>query len=196
MDIDGRRTAGEEKVLCPADSLYDNGTISSWFALVLLAALLVSAGCLAPGPVGKEGVPPAVPQGTTPATPVAGQVQGNVTPAAGGSGGGARALAPGGTYRAGDQMVLSGETILSPGNHLLVEVEPLQFGPTKKGESLPVAGASGVVPVLRQEGASFSTWSFGFDTTGWDPGEYLVQVRGIEVPTVTLDIRFSLAGEK
>jgi hypothetical protein len=125
-------------------------------------------------------------------------VQENETNATGGTGEvgeAGRALSPGGIYRAGDHLVLSGVTILSPGNHILVEVEPILFGPTKKGENLPVAGVSGVVSVLRQEGASFSTWSFEFDTTGWEPGEYLVQVRGIEVPTVRLDIGFSLAGE-
>ncbi len=171
---------------------------SFWSALAFLAALLVSAGCLAPGPVEKDGGTPAGTPGMTVATPVASQLQENVTPAtegAGDVGEASRALAPGGTYRAGDQLVLSGVTILSPGNHLLVEVEPIMFGPTRKGESLPVAGVSGVVPVLRQEGASFSTWSFGFDTAGWEPGEYLARVRGIEVPTVALEMRFSLTGE-
>jgi len=86
MDIDGRSTAGEKRFI----ALRIHHTVmkrhSFWSALALLAALLVSAGCLAPEPVEKNGVTPAGTPGMTVATPVAGQVQENVTPATEGAG--------------------------------------------------------------------------------------------------------------
>lgn len=164
---------------------------------LLLVTLLVVTGCIAPQTQGGEGR--ISPRGTpeiTPIPPAPGQVRETVTVAAEVTvvaERSARPLAPGAVYRAGDTLAISGETILSPGNHVLVQVTPLAFGPTKKGTSLPVSGVSGMVPVTRQEGAAFSRWSFEFDTTGWEPGEYVVRVQGIEVPAFSLDVRFALA---
>ncbi|MDH7511154.1 MAG: hypothetical protein QHH04_08970 [Methanolinea sp.] len=165
--------------------------------VLLLVTLLMVTGCIAPLTQGGEGrkspggTPGIMPVPTTPR-----QVQETVTVAAEMPVEAERSTRPlvhGAKYRAGDTLAISGETILSPGNHVLVQVTPLAFGPTKKGASLPVSGASGVVPVTRQEGASFSRWSFEFDTTGWEPGEYGVRVQGIEVPAFSLDVRFALA---
>jgi hypothetical protein len=167
---------------------------------LILAILLMSAGCMAPQDRGGEeristGGAPEITLNTT----VPGQAPETVTVAAGGTPAGERVtrlLSPGAVYRAGDTLAVSGETILSPGNHVLVQVSPIAFGPTKKGESPPVSGVSGVIPVTRQEGAAFSRWSFQFDTTGWEPGEYAVRVQGIEVPAFSLDLRFALAPER
>ncbi len=104
-------------------------------------------------------------------------------------------LLPGRSYRAGDFLVISGTTILSAGNHVSVEVAPLAFGPARKGESLPVSGVSGVVPVIRKPGEVSGTWSFAFDTGGWEEGEYIVSIRGIEVSALAYDFKFSLTGE-
>jgi len=104
-------------------------------------------------------------------------------------------LLPGRSYRAGDFLVISGTTILSAGNHVSVEVAPLAFGPAGKGESLPVSGVSGVVPVIRNPGDVSGTWSFAIDTGGWEEGEYIVSIRGIEVSAPAYDFKFSLTGE-
>lgn len=164
---------------------------------LLLVTLLMVTGCMALQTQGGEGnKSPGGTTGITPHHPAPGQVQETVTVAAEvtvEAERSARPLVPGAVYRAGDTLAISGETILSPGNHLLVQVTPLAFGPTKKGAGLPVSGVSGMVPVTRQEGADFSGWSFEFDTTGWEPGEYVVRVEGIEVPSFSLDVRFALA---
>ncbi|HOT03502.1 MAG TPA: hypothetical protein PK069_04925 [Methanolinea sp.] len=97
-----------------------------------------------------------------------------------------------GAYRAGDRILLNGTTILSPGNHILVEVTPVSFGPTRKSDPVAVSGSAGVVAVLAGERGLPNTWSYLIDTRGWEPDEYLVKVQGIEVPLSTASFRFTL----
>lgn len=99
---------------------------------------------------------------------------------------------PGGAYREGDMILLEGTTILSPGNHILIEVSSVSFGPTKKSEWRGSFGTSGVASVGKGEVDSRNTWAFIIDTKGWGPDEYLVQVEGIEVPVYTLFSRFTI----
>jgi len=99
---------------------------------------------------------------------------------------------PGKAYREGDVILLEGTTILSPGNHILIEVSPVSFGPTKKSERRVSFGTSGVVSVGKGDADSRNTWAFIIDTKGWGPDVYLVQVEGIEVPGYTLSSRFSI----
>ena len=99
---------------------------------------------------------------------------------------------PGGAYNEGDVILLEGTTILSPGNHILIEISPVSFGPTKKSERRVSFGTSGVVSVGKGEADSRNTWAFIIDTKGWEPDEYLVQVSGIEVPKFTLSSRFTI----
>lgn len=98
----------------------------------------------------------------------------------------------GGEFWAGDRILLAGTTNLSPGNHLLVEVIPVSFGPTRKGEQVAVSGSSGVVEVVAGKNGLPNAWSFTIDTRGWEPDEYLVRVQGIEVPASLLTSRFTL----
>lgn len=102
---------------------------------------------------------------------------------------------PGGMYREGDMLVLGGTTILSPGNHLLIEVSPVSFGPAKKGDRRDSFGTSGVVSVAHGDADSRNTWAFLIDTRGWEPDEYMVHVTGIEVPGFTLSSRFTILEE-
>jgi hypothetical protein len=102
---------------------------------------------------------------------------------------------PGGTYRKGDMILLGGTTILSPGNHILVEVSPVSFGPTKKGDRSDSSGTSGVVSVAPGDADSRNTWAFLIDTRGWEPDEYMVHITGIEVPRFTLSSRFTVHDE-
>jgi len=99
---------------------------------------------------------------------------------------------PGGEFRAGDRILLAGTTNLSPGNHLLVEVIPVSFGPTRKGEQVAVSGSSGVVEVVPGKNGLPNAWSFTIDTRGWVPDEYLVRVQGIEVRASLIASRFTL----
>lgn len=99
---------------------------------------------------------------------------------------------PGGAYRAGDRILLNGTTILSPGNHILVEVTPVSFAPTRKSDPVTVSGSAGVVAVLAGERGLPNTWSYLIDTLGWEPDEYQVKVQGIEVPLSTAGFRFTL----
>lgn len=102
---------------------------------------------------------------------------------------------PGGMYREGDMLILGGTTILSPGNHLLVEVSPVSFGPAKKGDRRDSFGTSGVVSVAPGDADSRNTWAFLIDTGGWEPDEYMVHITGIEVPGFTLSSRFTILEE-
>lgn len=102
---------------------------------------------------------------------------------------------PGGIYRKGDMILLGGTTILSPGNHILVEVSPVSFGPTKKGDPSDSFGTSGVVSVAPGDADSRNTWAFLIDTRGWEPDEYMVHITGIEVPRFTLSSRFTVLDE-
>jgi hypothetical protein len=92
-------------------------------------------------------------------------------------------------------ILLGGTTILSPGNHILVEVSPVSFGPTKKGDRSDSSGTSGVVSVAPGDADSRNTWAFLIDTRGWEPDEYMVHITGIEVPRFTLSSRFTVHDE-
>lgn len=169
---------------------------SRWILPCLLAALaVVLSGCTArelPGGEGETATVPLEPAGDS-LQPVASHAD---ETAAGQGGGDARAVFPlvsGKTYRRGDIIVVAGETILSPGTRLLVEVTPVPFFPTRKGTTLPATGISGTVPVVWEDGAARGSFSFAFDTRGWDEGEYLVRVRAVGIRTVAPDAAFSLA---
>jgi hypothetical protein len=88
---------------------------------------------------------------------------------------------PGREYHVGDTILLTGTTILSPGNELLVEVTELEFSPTNKTEDTPFSGASAIVTVKSGQEDSRNTWEYTLDTTGFSPGDYQVLITGIQV---------------
>ncbi|NLB00564.1 MAG: hypothetical protein GX837_06320 [Methanomicrobiales archaeon] len=95
-----------------------------------------------------------------------------------------------GTVAVGETVTIGGTTNLAPGNHLLVTVTPVGFGPTNKSTPAGPGGVSGVAVVERgEEGAN--TWSFVVDTTGFEPGEYSVAMEWIEGGT-TASTTFSV----
>lgn len=84
-----------------------------------------------------------------------------------------------GIVAVGETVTIGGTTNLAPGNHLLVTVTPVGFGPTNKSTPAGPGGVSGVAVVERgEEGAN--TWSFVVDTAGFEPGEYSVAVEWVE----------------
>jgi len=78
-----------------------------------------------------------------------------------------------GTVAAGETVTISGTTNLAPGNRLLVEVTPVAFGAGGAG------GTSGTAVVQAGNGTA-NTWSFEANTTGFEPGEYIVTVAWVE----------------
>jgi hypothetical protein len=96
--------------------------------------------------------------------------------------GGNVAVSPSGDHYVGDVVTISGNTTFSPGNRMLVEVEPLSFGPTNKSDGREVSGVSGIAEVESRNGVN--SWSFQVDTTGFAPGDYLVRVEVLEAGAV------------
>jgi hypothetical protein len=106
--------------------------------------------------------------------------------------GGPVRFVPGGEYHVGDTIILSGTTILSPGNELLIEVSELAFSPTNKTEDTAFSGASAIVTVGKGSEDSRNTWSYTLDTTGFAPGDYQVLITGIQVTGFQKSAYFTL----
>ncbi|MCU0632708.1 MAG: hypothetical protein MUC66_07010 [Methanolinea sp.] len=166
--------------------------------LVLLIFTLLSVvlcGCLqtASPEKGGERVPIVPPTESFIQAGTGDEVVITVTNESPGKGSGNLPFLPGGEYRAGDRILLAATTILSPENHVLVEVIPVSFGPVRKSDSATSSGISGVVEVRPGEQGLPNTWSFLIDTGGWGLDDYLVKVQGIEVPGYTATFRFTIA---
>ena len=99
---------------------------------------------------------------------------------------------PGGEYHSGDKILLTGTTILSPGNELLIEVLELEFSPTNKTEDTPFSGVSAIVTVKKGQEDSKNTWEYSLDTAGFAPGEYQVLITGIQVTSFQESAYFTL----
>lgn len=84
-----------------------------------------------------------------------------------------------GTVAAGETLTVSGTTNLAPGNRLLVTATPVAFGPANASTPSGGGGASGTAVVQAGNGTA-NTWSFAMDTTGFQPGEYIVTVERVE----------------
>jgi hypothetical protein len=108
-------------------------------------------------------------QSVSPETPLQEAVEGKIR------------LVPGGIYHVGDRILISGTTILSPGNQILIEVTSASFGPTNKSEESRFYGASAVVTVEKGALDSVNNWSYVLDTGDLAPDTYLVSISGITV---------------
>lgn len=85
-------------------------------------------------------------------------------------------------FRVGEEVRFGGETILAPGDRLVVEVFSPSFQPTAKGSLSGSYGASRTVAVQKGPVGGLNHWEAVFQTAGWSPGEYTVLVTGIDVP--------------
>jgi hypothetical protein len=101
---------------------------------------------------------------------------------------------PRGTYHAGDRILMTGTTILSPGNQLLVEISSVSFRPTGKTMDNRSYGISAVIAVEKGERDSQNRWHYLLDTTDFAPDEYQVLISGITVPTFRESTSFILTG--
>lgn len=88
---------------------------------------------------------------------------------------------PGGVYHEGDELLITGTTILSPKNPLLVNIMSVPFGPTNKTDPTSFSGATAVVEVQAGSPGGQNTWHYILNTTGFVPGDYSVEISGLEV---------------
>ncbi len=80
----------------------------------------------------------------------------------------------------GKKITVNGETNLRAGDELLIEILSSTFTPTKKTQSGEFSGSSKSVTV--KHGPVLNTFSAEFDTTGFVPDTYIIQVTGIVTP--------------
>jgi hypothetical protein len=162
--------------------------------VLLLIIILLISGCIQEQ--APQTTPPATEVQETPMPVTTAQV----TPSPGltpnESLGGPIQFIPGGEYYVGDRILITGTTILSPGNQLLIEVSALSFTPTNKSEENTFSGASAIVTVQKGMVNSQNFWEYTFDTTGFNPGEYQVLITGIQVNQFQKSAYFSLLPPK
>jgi hypothetical protein len=157
--------------------------------VLILLPLLLLGGCIsqpATPPLSLPGSPETSPAPTT--LPV----ETTPTEKPSESLGGPVQFIPGGEYHVGDRIRMTGTTILSPGNQLLIEVSSLAFSPTNKTTENQFSGASAIVTVEKGEADSQNRWSYVLDTAGFVPGDYQVLITGIDVPAFQKSAYFTL----
>jgi hypothetical protein len=88
---------------------------------------------------------------------------------------------PGGIYRAGEEILIAGTTILSPGNPLLIEIQSVAFGPTDKSDPSYYPGATAVIEVEKGSPDGRNTWRYLLNTSGFVPGNYSFEITGLKV---------------
>ncbi|MDR2856124.1 MAG: hypothetical protein LBV40_08270 [Methanomicrobiales archaeon] len=71
------------------------------------------------------------------------------------------------------EITLNGTTNYNTDNRVIVEISPAEFAPTSKTAPQNFSGAAATVDV--QEGTGMNFWMMAVNTTGWEPGMYLVQ---------------------
>ena len=98
----------------------------------------------------------------------------------------------GGTYHVGDRLLMTGTTILSPGNQQLIEVSSVSFGPTNKTMENGIYGISAVITVEKGDKDSQNKWEYLLDTADFAPDVYQVLISGITVPTFRESASFLL----
>jgi hypothetical protein len=99
---------------------------------------------------------------------------------------------PGGVYRVGDTILITGTTILSPGNPLLIEIRSIAFGPSNKSDPDYFSGATAVIEVLKGSSEGQNTWRYVLNTSGFSPGEYSLEITGLKVLNFRESASFSL----
>lgn len=88
---------------------------------------------------------------------------------------------PGGVYPVGEEILIAGTTILSPGNPLLIEIQAVAFGPTNKSNSSYYSGATAVIEVEKGSRDGQNTWRYLLNTSGFVPGNYSLEITGLKV---------------
>lgn len=84
-----------------------------------------------------------------------------------------------GDVAVGETVVINGTTNIEPGNSLLVNIAAIGFAPSNASAPGGVEGTSGTA-IVEEGDATANIWSFEADTTGFEPGEYIVTVEWVE----------------
>lgn len=160
---------------------------SALMAAVLVGLILFS-GCVQE--MGDNSIPESPGPNTAPPTP---PVQVTVTlPPAGEPATGPVQFIPGGVYHVGDEILITGTTILSPGNPLLIEIQAIAFGPSNKTDPAYFSGATAVIEVMKGSSEGQNTWRYLLDTSGFAPGDYSLEITGLNVQELRESATFSL----
>jgi hypothetical protein len=154
----------------------------------VLAGMLVISGCVQDkGDSNGPERPATVFAPETPSVQVTG-----ILPQAGERVDGPKQFIPGGVYHAGDEILVTGTTILSPGNPLLIEIRSIAFGPSNKTDPAYFSGATAVIEVLRGSPEGQNTWRYALNTSGFVPGEYSLEITGLKVQEFRKSATFTL----
>jgi len=160
------------------------------FLVLILVAILITGGCVQEK---SSNLPPPSIEAIVTSTITSVASPGpSLTSAVNESLGGPIRFVPGRDYHAGDKILMSGTTILSPGNQLLIEVSSLAFTPTNKTQDNSFSGASALVTVEKGPVNSQNTWQYTLDTTGFLPGDYQVLITGVQVTQFRKSASFTL----
>jgi hypothetical protein len=144
---------------------------------VVLAGMIILSGCL------QEKDADSIPESPVPAmAPVtsAHEIPSTLLPA-GSPAPGPLPFIPGATYRSGDEILITGTTILSPGNPLLIEIQSIAFGPSNKTDPDNFSGTTAVIEVMNGSLEGQNTWRYLLNTSGFIPGEYYLDITGLKV---------------
>lgn len=167
--------------------------------VIILVGLTATVGCMTQEPGSVNRTPAEVttaPIASIPATPgtegTSPVIPGTSVPVPGVVLPGELVLTPPGPYHSGDRIKISANTILSPGNPILVEVVSAGFHPTDKMNDTRFYGTSAVVYVEKGVIESDNYWSYQLDTTGYGPGLYQVEVSAVLVKGYRLSSSFTL----
>ncbi len=163
-------------------------TISRVLVAAVLAGLVILSGCLQEKEAGS------IPESPVPdiasATP---SVLVTATPSpTGGPATGPVQFVPGGVYRSGDELLITGTTILSPGNPLLIEISSIAFGPSNKTDPAYFSGAAAVIEVMNETHKGQNTWQYLLNTSGFVPGDYSLEITGLKVQGFRKTATFTL----
>ncbi|MBP1928748.1 hypothetical protein J2741_001295 [Methanolinea mesophila] len=164
---------------------------SGWILVAIAGCMVLAAGC-AYYPGGPATPPPTTPVPTATVSPVETTPAVTAIPSGTSPVPGPIRYVPGGTYHVGDEILISGSTILSGGNQLLIEVTSVSFGPAPKENNTAFSGASAVVTVEEGVPPGNNSWSYILDTAGFVPDEYVVTITALTVRNLSETSTFTL----
>jgi hypothetical protein len=163
-------------------------TIRHVLVAAVLVGMVILSGCI------QEKDANNAPESTVPTTVSAiPSVNATVTPSlASTPDAGPVQFVPGGVYHEGDELLITGTTILSPGNPLLIEVASVAFGPSNKTDPAYFSGATAVIEVTNRSFKGQNSWQYMLNTSGFVPGDYSIEITGIEVQNFRKTATFTL----
>jgi hypothetical protein len=65
---------------------------------------------------------------------------------------------------------------------LLIEIQSVEFGPTNKSDLSYNSGATAVIEVEKGSPEGPNTWRYLLNTSGFVPGNYSLEITGLNVP--------------